>query len=266
MSYTISISGLEIDCNYTSNYSLLNENNLTYFIQIVTDQTRTYNFYGEGVPIINTDNVAVNKSLFILTVFSDNVNTILMPTIFLQDITPYKGLTLKAFVNDNDNSIRKTNISDVYQLDNNNIYIYNVNSKNYIVSNIINGQSVVWLMYQPVGKNLDIDFTNSSQYYDSSVNTRVSTLIINTQLYNIIVNRVMPNYFTNLSISGPSSIMNNGVASSTDDNPPPPPPQINTTTKKSNNMLIIFIILIIIVIGSFAIYYFITKKRHHIDS
>lgn len=190
MSYTISISGLEIDCNYTSNYHLLDESNFKYFVQIITDQSLTYNYYGTGIPSIDTTDLSVSKSLFILTVFSDNINTILMPTIYLNDVNPYLGLTLKAFVNDNTNKIKISNISKT----NDNIFIYNVDSSNNIVSKIGDMGTSVYMLMQPVGKNLCIDIDGNSQYSDPTINTQISVLIINTQLYNGILKKTMPNY------------------------------------------------------------------------
>jgi hypothetical protein len=240
MSYTISISGLEIECNYSSNYKLLNDDDLKYFIQIITDQYTTYNFSGTGVPQLDTDDIEITKSLFILTVFSDNTNSILMPTIYLQDIAPYIGLTLNAFVNNNTNRIQVSSIGK----SNDNIFIYNVDSSNNIVSEIGNMGSLVFLLFQPIGNNLYIDLTNSSQYYNSSINSKISTLIINTQLYNGIINKTMPNYFSN--------ILNNTDKKN---------PSKTNTPEKNNNIFIILIIIIIIIIFAIGLYYLFKKYK-----
>lgn len=241
MSYTISISGLEIDCNYASNYHLLDVNNFRYFVQIITDEKQTHNFSGTGKPSLNTNGMSVSKSLFILTVFGDDKNTILMPTIYLNDVTPYFGLTLNAFVNDDTNKIKLSTISSKTP---DNIFIYNVDNSNNIVSKIGDMGTLVYMLMQPIGKNLCIDFTGNSQFADSSVNTKISTLLINTQLYNDIIKKTMPNYTTLGK-------------------------QKDTQSTSSNNMLSIIILIILVVvigiIGYFVYKYFKNKKAYSTD-
>lgn len=204
MSYTISLSGLEIEFKYSSGYELLSSDTSYYFIQIVIDQKYSYTFAGPGIPNIDTESVNPGQQVFILTVFGDASNIILMPTVFLKNVTPYQGLTLYAFVNDDKNKIKISNIPDVMKEKNNNIFLYTIDSNNNIVSKVQNNGSSVFAMYQAVSKNLAVDIptvpgdTDSmAKYIDASVNTQVDELIINTNLYNYLINTTMPLYFNN---------------------------------------------------------------------
>lgn len=254
MSYTISLSGLEIDFKYSTGYSLLLAESSYYFIQIIVDQDATYNFSGNGIPAIDTSSITPGAQLFILTVFGDENNVVLMPTIFLKNVTAYKGLTLNAFVNDNTNRMKLSNITDANKNKNDNIFLYNVDSNNNIVSKIQNMGTSVYALLQPISKNLAVDVAvvpgnpdNMTQYIDPNVNTQVGALIINTKLYNGIINKTMPVYFTNTSSSQNGGSTNNGEKTQTND--------------KLKNFIIIIIIIIVAILILYVTYYLVKKHR-----
>lgn len=240
-SYTLEISGVNIKFQYSSPYSLLDPNTSYYFVQIITDNSSDpKQYYGSGIPVIG--DTFTGDSVFVLTVFGDKSNVILMPTLYLSNLSQYYGLTLNAFEETTSNKIRLTDLKTINNSKITELFLDNVSGTD-ITGNIGNMGSEVYGIFQPISKNLAVNDANGTynNLVDPSINTVVQQLIINTQLYTYLIKTMMPDY------KPPSSGNGDGT---------------NSNQKSSNTMLLIIgiiIFIVFIVVISFVV----VKVLHH---
>lgn len=244
-SYTLSVADVIINFQYSTNYKLLDPESAYYFIQVITDDVNISNYSGTGIPRVS-NSISGNTSLFIMTVFGDKTNVVLMPTVYLTDVTAYKGLTLNAFGINDSNKIKLTNMSDANKNKNTALFLYNVDDNLNIIGKPGDIGSESYAIWQPISKNLAVNITGTyDSLVDSSVNTTISTLIINTQFYNYLINTAMPNYNTGGNNGGTGGNNggtggNNGGNGGNGGTPPP--------SKSMSVMGIVLLLFVIIVL------------------
>jgi len=269
--YSLSVADVIINFQYSTNYKLLDPDTAYYFIQIITDNVNMSNYSGTGIPHIS-DNILGTTSIYIMTVFGDKTNVVMMPTIYLSDVTPYKGLTLNAFNITDTNKIKLTNLSNVNKNKITALFLYDVDSELNLVGKVGNMGSETYAIMQPISKNLAVNLTGSyNSLIDASVNTSISTLIINTQLYNYLIYTTMPNYVNAGNDGGDGgnggnnggNEGNNGGNGGNEGN--------NGTSSTSNKMstgsiilIILLIIIVTIVLTLGVVWIYKNKIQHHV--